>query len=212
MVLITCSRSGLVFEAENKRTKIHPGISWYTAHRDTAVRYPAVAVIERGKTEGWDSIAKFKSEIEKALNPVPDPEPDWDLSTSDSTTPDGYGKAKKGYIAKIVGSDSKFRYKREFLTEVKKDGRHRYFKLVEDGVYQACSYSAKGNKHESWYQVVAGERVEITAGQVEDAFPPVSSPNTETVEQIVEECWECGATYATYGNVEAGNMGCRRCG
>lgn len=29
---------------------------------------------------------------------------------------------------------------------------------------------------------------------------------------IVEECWECGAQYKTFGNVESGNMGCRRCG
>lgn len=29
---------------------------------------------------------------------------------------------------------------------------------------------------------------------------------------VVEECWECGAVYRTYGNVEEGNMSCRRCG
>ena len=29
---------------------------------------------------------------------------------------------------------------------------------------------------------------------------------------FVEECWECGAQYRTHGNVEDGNMGCRRCG
>ncbi len=34
---------------------------------------------------------------------------------------------------------------------------------------------------------------------------------TQAVKKVVEECWECGARYTTYGNVEAGNMGCRRC-
>ena len=29
--------------------------------------------------------------------------------------------------------------------------------------------------------------------------------------QIVEECWECGATYTSHGNVHDDKMGCHRC-
>jgi hypothetical protein len=34
MVEVICSRSGLAFEAENRRKKVHPAISCYTSQGD----------------------------------------------------------------------------------------------------------------------------------------------------------------------------------
>jgi hypothetical protein len=31
-------------------------------------------------------------------------------------------------------------------------------------------------------------------------------------DRVLEECLECGATYASYGNVRSHGIGCRRCG
>lgn len=47
------------------------------------------------------------------------------------------------------------------------------------------------------------------------SFVAPAAPATEIASaaapEIVEECWECGATFATHGNVERGGMCCRLC-
>lgn len=208
MVEIICSRSGLTFEAENKRTKVHPKINCYTSHKNTQIRYLAIEVITRGKDENWQTIEKFENEIKSAIEKALQPKstPDWNICVSDGT-------ANKGFLAKIVAADAKWRYQRFFLAEVLKEGRHRYYKIDSDGVYEARSYSAKGNCHKNFYLVTNGDRVEITENQVEELFPALSlNSKDEVSDTIVEECWECGAQYTTYGNVEVGNMSCKRCG
>jgi hypothetical protein len=44
MQSIVCKRSGLVFEAENRRKSVHPQISKYTSHKDMDVRYAPIVV------------------------------------------------------------------------------------------------------------------------------------------------------------------------
>lgn len=208
MVEIICSRSGLKFEAPNRRLKVHPEISWYTAHNNTEVRYPAIAVIERGKSEGWDSIQKFEAEIKKAL--VPKPRPDYDF--------EGH------WLARIEGWDAAYDYQREFAKPVDIEGRFKrfWFQGLPDGLYETGYKSNAGNKTYHYYQVVDGARTEISKEELEALLPSEkpekqpwklshSLPFAETQEETVEECWECGARYRVYGYVEPGRMGCRRC-
>lgn len=201
---ITCTRSGLTFEAETRRLRVHPKISYYTAHKDTDIRYPAIKVVERGKTEGWESIEVFESEIEKALNPPPKPPTPYHLECA--------------WVAKITGYHPKFDYDRIFLEEVSTSGRFKRFLLTEPGLYQSCYKSAKGNETRQWWLAESANSYhEIKIDQVIEILgekpekPQSSDPLTLATKKVVEECWECGATYTTYGNVEAGNMCCKRC-
>jgi len=160
MVQITCTRSGLVFEAENRRRKVHPEISWYTAHSDMVFRYKAIEVIERGKAEGWDTLEKFESEIKKALSPPPPPpEPPYDFEGS--------------WVARIIGSHEKYRFQREFLPSVSVKGRFKRFNVAGngDGLFEACYQSAKGNESRHYYRIVSGRCEEISLSQAEEIFP-----------------------------------------
>lgn len=161
MVEVICSRSGLKFEAENRRKKVHPEISFYTTHKDWDFRYAAVAVIERGKAEGWDSIEKFKEEIKKALNPEPQPRPDYDFEGN--------------WAAKITGSDIKYRFSRNFLTPVDKEGRFKRYNLAAagDGIYETCYESAKGNKTRRYWRIENGELIDLQLEDVEKLFPEI---------------------------------------
>jgi hypothetical protein len=136
---IICSRSGLEFEAETRRFKVHPQISYYTAHKDADIRYPAIQVIERGKKEGWNSIEKFLEEIKLALNPPPAPKVHYHLECA--------------WVAKITGYHEKFEYEREFLKAVETNGRFKRFLLEDPGLYQSCYKSAKGNETRQWWLV-----------------------------------------------------------
>lgn len=172
MVEIICSRSGLKFEAENRRKKVHPRINFYTSHKDWDLRYKAVAVIERGKAEGWDSFEKFEAEIQKALHPDPPPRPHYDFEGA--------------WVARIVGSDRKYRFERDFLTPVDKEGRFKRYNLVAqgDGIYETCYESAKGNKTRRYWRVENGELVQISLEDVETLFPEIP----EIVPASVEGC------------------------
>lgn len=203
LVEMTCIRSGLKFYSENRRTKVHPEISWYTTHKDNSLRYKAVAVIDRGKIEGWDNLEKFKTEIEIALAPPPPVDYDYEGN----------------YVAKIEGWHPQYNLVRNFLTPVDTNGRFkRYsFKDLANGFYETVYKSAKGNKTKSYFEVTDSGRTSLTEDQLLARFAeafgdkPQHNPMSDTFDHVVEECWECGATYHTYGNVESGNMGCRRC-
>lgn len=178
MLEIICSRSGLKFEAENRRKKVHPAISYYTCHKNYDIRYPAIAVIERGKTEGWDSIEKFEEEIEKALNPEPQPRPDYDFEGA--------------WAAEITGSDKKYRFERTFLTKVDEEGRFKRYSIIAegDGIYETCYKSAKGNQTRRYWQVKNGELTQISLEEVEILFPeikPVSVEGCVKVEKFFPE-------------------------
>ena len=62
-------RSGLMFEAKTRRTKIHPQLSFYTGQKDPEARRIAENTIERGQIECWETIDKFLAEIKIASNP-----------------------------------------------------------------------------------------------------------------------------------------------
>jgi hypothetical protein len=159
MVEIICKRSGLKFEAENRRKSVHPKISWYTTHRDYSIRYPAVAVIERGKQEGWDTLEKFEAEIQKALNPEPQPRPEYDFEGA--------------WVAQITGSHSTYRFDRTFLEAIDSEGGFKRYniKASGDGIYETCYKSAKGNETQHYYRVESGSLTEIELAEVEALFP-----------------------------------------
>ncbi len=178
MIEIICSRSGLKFEADSRRKKVHPDISYYTTHKNLDIRYPAIEVIERGKNEGWDTLEKFEEEIEKALNPEPKPRPDYDFEGA--------------WVARIAGSDKHYRFNREFLTRVDTEGRFKRFAIAAagDGIYESCYKSAKGNQTRRYWQVKDGEMVQIELKEVETLFPeiqPVSISGCICVEKYFPE-------------------------
>lgn len=155
-MIVICARSGLAFEADSKRKKVHPAIRHYTSHKDTNIRYPAIAVIEQGKKEGWDSLEKFQAEIKKALNPPLTPPVEYDF--------EGY------WAAKITGYSKQYDYEREFLTPVEEVGRFRRYRLTEEGCYQTCYRSAKGNETRIFWQVTGGVLEEISPEQLESVL------------------------------------------
>lgn len=163
MVTIICSRSGLSFQAENRRTKVHPGISRWTACSDWKLRQKASEVIERGKSEGWNTLEKFEVEIQKVLNPPPPPEPDYDFEGV--------------WAARLVGSHDKFRFEREFIPPVSVNGRFKRFNVsaAGDGLFETCYKSAKGNETRHYYRVQGGRLEQISLPQAEEAFPLADS-------------------------------------
>lgn len=76
-----------------------------------------------------------------------------------------------------------------------------YVRITDSGVYRHLSLQA-------------GTIEAIYAGAIAnlELTPELKLISNDSLSKaIVEECWECGATYSTWGNVEAGNMCCRRC-
>jgi hypothetical protein len=86
-------------------------------------------------------------------------------------------------------------------------------------------YSNKNKKKDCGYIQVTKDGIyrhlTLQAGTIEEIYShlkelKIAQPQTlksnDALTKIVEECWECGAQYTTYGNVESGNMSCRRCG
>lgn len=66
--------------------------------------------------------------------------------------------SKRGYCAKVVGSDPKWIFKREFLDKSKVDTSNKRWVEVtieEPGIYEFVTYSAKGNKTQWFYEIVA---------------------------------------------------------
>lgn len=66
--------------------------------------------------------------------------------------------SKRGYCAKVVGSDPKWIFKREFLDKSKVDTSNKRWVEVtieEPGIYEFVTYSAKGNKTQWFYGIVA---------------------------------------------------------
>ena len=163
---VICSRSGLRFETENGRLKVHPQISYYTTHKNYDIRYPAIAVIERGKKEGWTTIERFLEEIEKALNPEPKPRPEYDFEGA--------------YACRIVGAHPRCRFEREFLDPVDKEGRFKRYNLhaEPDGIYETVYKSAKGNATKHYYRFEAGALTELALSEVEELFPAIDPSAT----------------------------------
>jgi hypothetical protein len=202
-----CTRSGLKFETDNSRLKVHPLISVWTSHKDQEIRSTAIKVIDGGKLQGWDTIEQFQTAIAVALTPV---EVEFNYLTTDCPN-------RKSWVALIQGQDLQYGYDRKFLNPVALDGRRKKFLITEDGIYQTRTYSGSGNVHENWLKFQDGNLESISQEQaIELVGAPADTTKTALVSrddltQFVEECWECGARYKTYGNVDFGNMGCRRC-
>lgn len=168
---IICEKSGLTFTAPNRRKKIHPRISYYTSNKDSEYRNFARDIIDRGKKEGWSNLEKFEQEIEKAWgnrnNPEPIEEENQNIWTGNS-------------LAKITGADKDYRFKRDFVTPIKKEYRKsakcysRVFDLstLKSGIYEFQQKSAKGN-NSRWYIEYQedGETRELSLEEVEALFP-----------------------------------------
>ena len=104
-------------------------------------------------------------------------------------------------------------------------------KTGETRIYVSrCDYGVNKNKVKQCGYIRIGtngiyrDHLTLQAGTIEALYEDLKSlkiqetpkltlsdPLSRSVQQVVEECWECGATYTTYGNVRAGNMMCRRC-
>lgn len=79
-----------------------------------------------------------------------------------------------------------------------------YVKVCPGGIYRHLTLQA--GTIEAIYEdlkslKIAQPKIELVS----------SDELSEAVKAVVEECWECGASYTSYGNVEDGNMCCRRC-
>lgn len=79
-----------------------------------------------------------------------------------------------------------------------------YIKVTERGICRA-HLTLQAGTIEGLYEGLKTLKIKKT--------PKLTSldPLSASVRTILEECWECGATYTSYGNVRAGNMMCRRC-
>jgi hypothetical protein len=179
MVEIICKRSGLLFEAENRRKSVHPGISCYTTHKDLDVRYAAIAVIERGKTEGWSTIEQFVEAIEKGEKESEveesEVECDWDGA----------------WLARITGSHEQYRFDREFVEAVRVEERgkssskfyRKFYRLAElpDGFYEGCYKSGKGNETRTYWRIESGVVVKIDLSQVELVYPEIYKSESKSV-------------------------------
>ena len=181
-MLIICEKSGLKFEAENRRRKTHPEIAFYTQHKDSEFRYFASKIIEQGKINGWDSIEKFKSEINLA----------WEKEQNSSEV-EQKELYECNYIAQIVSSDSKYRFQREFITAesetTRKAGKfgqisnYRQYdlSLLSDGYYEVNHRSAKGNDSRYYWLVNKGEISQISLEEVEKLFPKIALEQLDTI-------------------------------
>jgi hypothetical protein len=183
-----CKRSGLTFETENSRLQVHPKISYYTAHKDTTVRYPAVAVINSGAAAGWKTWEEFEAAINLALNPVFDFEGAW--------------------VAKLSGYSEAYEFDRVFLQPVKVNKYSSQFAYPEDGIYQTCCKSRSGKETRRFWLVSSGQKAEITKARVKELLGPqpvqkvTSAPDTTGCLAVEEFLGEVGET-VTVGTVTA---------
>jgi hypothetical protein len=173
MIQITCKRSGLIFEAENRRRSVHPKISYYTSHSDLEIRYSAIPVIERGKAEGWGTIERFIEEIERASaesEPKDSIECDWDGA----------------WMARLTGSCRLYRFDRTFIDPVREEERGRighrftrkYYCLSQlpDGIYEGCYKSGRGNETRTYWSMASGVRTPMSLAEVEAIYPAIEEP------------------------------------
>ena len=175
MVEITCKRSGLKFEAENRRKSVHPDISRYTTHKDVEVRYSAIAIIDRGKAEGWRTIEEFIAAIEKVKEKEPEIECDWDGA----------------WLARITGSSEHYRFDREFVEAVRVEERgkssskfyRKFYRLpgLPDGIYEGCCKSAKGNENRFYWQIKDGAVMAIELVDAEALYPRIEKPEARSI-------------------------------
>lgn len=157
MVEIICKRSGLIFQAENRRNSVHPSISYYTTHKDQGLRYVAAKTIARGLSEGWATLERFEVAIKVDLNPPPPPEAPYDFEGT--------------WLAKITGRCEKFDYVREFQDCVEERGRFKRFRFGLPGIYQTNYKSAKGNDTRHFVEVLEdGTQTDITEAEVVKRF------------------------------------------
>lgn len=212
MVEITCKRSGLIFEAENRRKTVHPEISRYTSHKDMDLRYAAITVIERGKAEGWATIEQFLAAIAKGEEPEPEVECDWDGA----------------WLAKITGSDTQYRFSREFVAATKSEERgkpgakfyRKYYRLagLADGIYEGCYKSGKGNETRTYWKIESGVPQAIALAEVEAIYPLIeSNPDSIkvvherfTIRELIEregQWYEVIAVHANYYNDDGEEVG-----
>lgn len=75
-----------------------------------------------------------------------------------------------------------------------------YVKVCDSGIFRHLTLQA--GTIENLY-------ADLKNLSIKQSTPDLVSKDPLT--EVVEECWECGAQYTSYGNVEAGNMGCTRC-
>lgn len=123
---------------------------------------------------------------------------------------------RKAWLAKLTGENTKYGFERNFIEEASRTGkRTRNFEIIEDGIYQAREFSGKGNEYNYFFEIKDGERIDLTEDEAKAKVGYIEPQKTQLLStvsgEIVEECWECGSTFTTYGNVEAGNMACRNC-
>lgn len=175
MVIVTCSRSGLNFEAPNRRRKVHPEISKWTSHKNWEIRQIAVGAIAQGKSEGWDSLEKFEEEIDKALTPE---EPEGAAVVVELRQASRKFGGAKPWLAKITGQCPTYGYSRKFLNPYHQEDFGCWkFAPTENGVYQGCNRNSKGDERRFWLQVLDGKRLDLTE---EEAIAIVGEPAKTT--------------------------------
>lgn len=191
LVEVKCARSGIGFSLpiEDVRPGLtHPGIRKYTQSNDPDLRGPATSVIDR---QEWGSLEELEAAIELAL----EPEPPYEYTC----------KFEGAWVARITGAHPTYRFQRKFLDPVdwvdNASGR-KFFDLQEDGIYECCYKSRKGNESRYHYRMTGGERQEITLEDIEALFPLTSKEaQPEVAGCQVAEKWlgEVGETVEHQG-------------
>ena len=176
MIEVICQHSGLKFQAENRRKKIHPDIYWWIhefAKRDYWQKNQVRDTIATGKMEGWDTLEKFESEIRKSLEP-----PEYDFCGESGS-----------YVARLwcKGSESIIH---EFVEPVWVYDDDKYFMIenLPDGIYEACQKVHKYNKgteiRRYYYFVSKGQKTEISQEYARSIVP--NCPNQESIHAMQE--------------------------
>ena len=170
---VTCSRSGLVFDAkDNSRLTVHPTISWWLSRKDYEVRSEAQFAISQGHLKGFTTIKQFEELIEEMLRQKKEEEEASYSKPHLCLTDTGNPYNKKCWVAQITGLSEKYGYEREFVEEsrIGPASRERQFVLEKEGYYQSKSYSRGGNSSVYYYHFKDGVLEKIDEDRVKEVF------------------------------------------
>lgn len=171
---VACKISGLKFDCVewevSDRTEVHPTISWWkkqACKRGWYARF--FEAIEHCQEKGYD-LAGFEKVLRRASDNLPFEEEDekpYNLALTDMRD-----RVRKAWVAKVVGVSAKYDFDREFVEGFVEghDNRDRKFHLTEEGIYEWCSYSSKGNATRKFIEVVSGGIKECSRDRVIEVF------------------------------------------
>lgn len=100
------------------------------------------------------------------------------------------GPQKRAYLAKITGPHPKYKLTREFLNAERQEGRHKFFRFTEPGIYEMVEYSNKGNQSKYYKQLDGESLSDLTEAEVIAHFNAPAEGQKPTPRRL-HKCPEC---------------------